>query len=170
MRANPDGHTLLLSYTSELVVVPQVNKNVKYSVEDFTPIAVTGIVPVVLIVSKKIRADNMQDLIEEIRQSPGKYTFSGGLGSPSHILGSWLNQLKQLEARHVPSRDGAQSVGDVVGGHIDMFYGGTSVVKPASNPDRSRRSRSRACARPRCRTCRPSRKRVSPISSWRAGT
>ena len=131
MRANPDGYTLLLSYTSELVVVPQVNKNVKYSVEDFTPIAVTGIVPVVLIVSKTVRADTMPDLIEEIRQSPGKYTFSGGLGSPSHILGSWLNQLKQLEARHVPNRDGAQSVADVVGGHIDMFYGGTSVVKPA---------------------------------------
>jgi tripartite-type tricarboxylate transporter receptor subunit TctC len=131
VRANPDGHTLLLSYTSELVVVPQVNKSVKYSVEDFTPIAVTGIVPVVLIVSKKVRASTMTELIEEIRQSPGKYTFSGGLGSPSHILGSWLNQLKQLEARHVPSRDGAQSVNDVVGGHIDMFYGGTSVVKPA---------------------------------------
>ena len=131
LRANPDGHTLLLSYTSELVVVPQVNRNVKYSVEDFTPIAVTGIVPVVLIVSNKLGVDTMQDLIEEIRRSPGKYTFSGGLGSPSHILGSWLNQLKQLEARHVPSRDGAQSVGDMVGGHIDMFYGGTSVVKPA---------------------------------------
>ena len=131
LRANPDGHTLLLSYTSELVVVPQVNRSVKYSVEDFTPIAVTGIVPVVLIVSNKLGVDTMQDLVEEIRRSPGKYTFSGGLGSPSHILGSWLNQLKQLEARHVPSRDGAQSVGDVVGGHIDMFYGGTSVVKPA---------------------------------------
>ena len=130
-RAAPDGYTLFIGYTSELVIAPQVNKTIKYSVDDFEPIAITGIVPVVLIVSKNVKADNLKDLLEEIRQSPGKYTFSGGTGSPSHILGSWLNRLKGLEARHIPNRDGAQSVGDVVGGHADMFYAGTSVAKPA---------------------------------------
>jgi tripartite-type tricarboxylate transporter receptor subunit TctC len=130
-RAAPDGYTLFLGYTSELVVAPQVNKTIRYSIDDFEPIAVTGIVPVVLIVSKNVKADNLKDLLEEIRQSPGKYTFSGGTGSPSHILGAWLNRLKGLEARHIPNRDGAQSVADVVGGHADMFYAGTSVAKPA---------------------------------------
>jgi tripartite-type tricarboxylate transporter receptor subunit TctC len=130
-RAAPDGYTLFLGYTSELVVAPQVNRTIKYSVDDFEPIAVTGIVPVVLIAAKTMRADNLKDLIEEIRLSPGKYTFAGGTGSPSHILGSWLNRLKGLETRHIPNRDGAQSVADVVGGHADMFYAGISVGKPA---------------------------------------
>ena len=85
LRASPDGHTLLLSYTSELVVVPQVNRNVRYSVEDFTPIAVTGIVPVVLIVSKKVGADTLQDLIEEIRRSPGKYTSAAARQSVAYL-------------------------------------------------------------------------------------
>jgi tripartite-type tricarboxylate transporter receptor subunit TctC len=114
------------------VVGPQISKTATYSaVDDFEPIAITGLVPVVLIVSKNVKADNLTGLLEEIRQSPGKYTLSGGTGSPSHILGSWLNRLKGLEVRHIPNRDGAQSVADVVGGHTDMFYAGTSVAKPA---------------------------------------
>jgi len=130
-RAAPDGYTLLVSFTSEMVIAPQTNKNIKYSISDFEPIAVTGIVPVVLIASKNIKADNLRDLIAEIRQAPGKYTFGGGAGSPSHILGSWLSRIENLDVRHIPGRDGAQLVADVVGGHVDLFFAGTSVAKPA---------------------------------------
>jgi tripartite-type tricarboxylate transporter receptor subunit TctC len=129
MRAAPDGYTLLASFTSELVLAPQMNPNVKYTVGDFEPIAVTGIVPVVLIVSKNVQANTFRELIAEVRREPGKYTFAGSIASPSHILGSWLNRLEKLEIRHVPSRGGAQGVGDVVGGHVDMFYAGTAVAK-----------------------------------------
>ena len=38
-RAPPDGYTLYVGYTSETVVVPQVSKSVKYSIDDFEPIA-----------------------------------------------------------------------------------------------------------------------------------
>ncbi|MGZ5882476.1 MAG: tripartite tricarboxylate transporter substrate-binding protein, partial [Xanthobacteraceae bacterium] len=55
-RAAPDGYTLYVGYTSETVVVPQLSKGVKYSIDDFEPIAVTGLVPLVLIASKNIRA------------------------------------------------------------------------------------------------------------------
>src|SRR5919198_5000252 len=63
-RANPDGHTLYVGYTSETVIVPQLSKAAKYSIDDFEPIAVTGLVPLVLITSKNIRANNLQQLIE----------------------------------------------------------------------------------------------------------
>ncbi|MEW6455009.1 MAG: tripartite tricarboxylate transporter substrate binding protein [Pseudomonadota bacterium] len=130
-RAEPDGHTLFVGFTSETVVAPLLSKNPKYSIDAFEPIAVTGIVPVVLIVSKNVRANNLRDLIEELRQSPGKYTFGGGVGSPSHIMGSWMNRLKGLNVTHIPYRGGAQAVSDVVGGHIDMFYAGVAPAKAA---------------------------------------
>jgi len=129
--AAPDGYTLYHGYTSEMVIAPQLSKNVKYSVDDFEPIAVTGLVPVVLIGSKTIRANTMSELVEELRNAPGKYTFGGSRGSPSHVLGSWMNRIKGLDTRHVPYRGGAQSVGDVVGGHLDMFYAGVAVAKAA---------------------------------------
>jgi len=131
IRAKPDGYTIFVGYTAETVVVPQIVKNAKYSVvEDFEPIAITGLVPVVLMVSKNVKANNLTDFIEEVRASPGQYTFGGGIGSPPHIMGAWMNKLKGLDVRHVPYRGGAQGVNDVVGGHIDMFYGGVAVGKP----------------------------------------
>jgi tripartite-type tricarboxylate transporter receptor subunit TctC len=131
VHAAPDGYTLFVGFTSELVVVPQVSKNASYSIDDFDPIAVTGIVPLVLIGSKSVAANTLKGLIEEIRQAPGKYTYGGGVGSPSHIMGAWLNRLYGLNTTHVPYRGGAQAVTDVIGGHIDMFYAGVAAAKAA---------------------------------------
>jgi tripartite-type tricarboxylate transporter receptor subunit TctC len=130
-RANPDGHTLYEGYTSETVVVPQLTKSAKYSIDDFEPIAVTGLVPLVLVVSKNVRAGNLQELIAELRAAPGKYTYGGGIASPPHIIGAWFNRLNKLDVTHVPYRGGGQGVADVVGGHIDMFYGGLAAAKAA---------------------------------------
>src|SRR5262245_21465077 len=130
-RATPDGHMLYAGFTTEMAVVPQLSKTAKYSLDDFEPIAVTGIVPVLLIASKNVRATPLSDLLDELRQAPGKYTYGGSLGSPSHIMGAWLNRIRNLNVTHIPYRGGAQAVGDVSGGHIDMFYAGVSVAKGA---------------------------------------
>jgi len=130
-RASPDGHTLYAGFTTEMAVVPQLSKSAKYSLDDFEPIAVTGIVPVVLIASKTVKATTVPELIEELSAAPGKYTYGGSLGSPSHIMGAWLNRIRNLNVAHIPYRGGAQAVGDVSGGHIDLFYGGVSAAKGA---------------------------------------
>jgi tripartite-type tricarboxylate transporter receptor subunit TctC len=130
-RAAPDGYTLYVGYTSETVVVPQLTKGVKYSIDDFEPIAVTGLVPLVLIASKNIRAANLHELIEELRAAPGKFTYGGGIASPPHVMGAWFNRLNNLTVTHVPYRGGGQAVADVIGGHIDMFYAGLAAAKGA---------------------------------------
>jgi tripartite-type tricarboxylate transporter receptor subunit TctC len=130
-RSDPDGHTLFAGFTTETVVVPQLSRNAKYSIDDFEPIAVTGIVPVMLIGSRNVRANSLPELIEDIRRSPGKLTYGGRLGSPSHILGAWLNRLKGLEVTHIPYRGGAQAVADIAGGHVDLFFAGVTAAKSA---------------------------------------
>jgi tripartite-type tricarboxylate transporter receptor subunit TctC len=85
----------------------------------------------VLVTSKNIRASNVQELIAELRAAPGKHTFGGGIASPPHIIGAWFNRLNKLDVTHVPYRGGGQGIADVVGGHIDMFYGGLAAAKPA---------------------------------------
>jgi len=130
-RASPDGHTLYAGFTTEMAVVPQLSKSAKYSLDDFEPIAVTGIVPVVLIVSKSVKASSVPELIEELSAARGKYTYGGSVGSPSHIMGAWLNRIRNLNVTHIPYRGGAQAVGDVSGGHIDLFFAGVSAAKGA---------------------------------------
>jgi tripartite-type tricarboxylate transporter receptor subunit TctC len=131
MRATPDGYTLYVGFTTEMAVVPRISRTIKYSVADIEPIAVTGIVPLVMIGSKRIQSDTLPDLIEELRRSPGQFTYGGAFGSPSHISGAWMNRVNNIAVTHIPYKGGAQAVGDVAGGHIDIFYGGVSVAKPA---------------------------------------
>jgi putative tricarboxylic transport membrane protein len=130
-RSDPDGHTLFAGFTTETVVVPQLSRNAKYSIDDFEPIAVTGIVPVMLIGSRNVRANSLPELIEDIRRAPGKFTYGGSPGSPSHILGAWLNRLKGLQVTHIPYRGGAQAVADIAGGHVDLFFAGVTAAKSA---------------------------------------
>ena len=132
MRAAPDGYTLLNSYTAEAVIVPHMSPAAKYSIiDDFEPIAVTGLVPVALLVSKNVKASNLKDFIEEMRAKPGKYSYAGGGGSPPHVMGAWMNKLKGLNVTHVPYRGGSQGINDVVGGHTDMMYAGVAAGKAA---------------------------------------
>lgn len=132
LRAKPDGYTIFVGYTSETVVGPQIAKHLTYSaIDDFEPVAVTGLVPVVLMVSKNFKANTLQEFIAEVRANPGKYSFGGGAGSPPHIMGAWMNKLRDLNVAHIPYRGGAQGVNDVIGGHLDMFYGGVAVGKAA---------------------------------------
>ena len=131
MRAQPDGYTLLLGFTTELAVMPFMSKAAKYTMADFSPIAVTGDVPLVMIGATRLKSTTLPDLLAEIRAAPGKFTYGGGLGSPSHISGAWLNRVAGLNVVHVPYKGGAQAVTDVIGGHIDMFYGGLAAAKGA---------------------------------------
>jgi tripartite-type tricarboxylate transporter receptor subunit TctC len=131
MRAEPDGYTLLLGFTTELGVMPHMSKAARYSMADFTPIAVTGDVPLVMIGAKRLASTTLKDLLAEVGAAPGKFTYGGGLGSPSHISGAWMNRVAGLKMVHVPYKGGAQAVTDVIGGHIDIFYGGLAAAKGA---------------------------------------
>jgi tripartite-type tricarboxylate transporter receptor subunit TctC len=130
-RAAPDGYTLFVGYTGETAIIPQITKNAKYSIDDFEPVAVTGIVPLALIVSKNMRANTLAEFVAEVRAAPGKFNYGGGIGAPPHIMGAWFHRLNNLSVNHIPYRGGAQAVGDVIGGHIDMFYGGVAAARAA---------------------------------------
>ena len=68
--------------------------------------------------------------------------MAAAYGSPPHVMGAWMNKLRDLNVQHVPYRGGAQGINDVVGGHIDMFYGGVAAGK-ACDRLAARSSRSR---------------------------
>ena len=46
-------------------------------------------------------------------------------------MGAWFNRVNDLKVTHVPYRGGGQAVGDVVGGHIDIFFAGLAAAKGA---------------------------------------
>jgi len=120
--AKPDGYTLFFTTTGALVINPHLYKNLRYSANDFTPIAPVGESANVLVVNPGVPAKSVKELIELAKANPGKYTYgSSGVGSSSHLAGVMLESLTGIELTHVPYKGSAPAVTDLIGGRIDMM-------------------------------------------------
>ncbi|KDB94048.1 tripartite tricarboxylate transporter family receptor domain protein [Bordetella bronchiseptica D989] len=63
-RAAADGNTLLLGYTSEMVINPIVQKGVSYDVaRDFAPVAMAGSTPLLLVANPTVGANSIAELV-----------------------------------------------------------------------------------------------------------
>ena len=123
-RAQPDGYTLLLGYTSEIAIEPFLNPT-SYNSKSFEPIAVAGETPLLLIGQKNLAAKSLHDLVDLVRSKPGNSTYaSAGFGSPAHIAGELLNRDAKLVIRHIPYKGGAEAVAAVLGGQVDIYFTG----------------------------------------------
>jgi tripartite-type tricarboxylate transporter receptor subunit TctC len=129
--ARADGHTLLLGYSSEIAIAPYL-VSTAYSAQDFVPVVMAGETPLVLIGKKGLAPNNMADLIALFRSKPDEFTYaSTGPGSPANIAGELFKRQAKVQLRHVPYRGGgSQAVGDVAGGHADIFFSGMPPAVP----------------------------------------
>ena len=53
-----------------------------------------------------------------------------GPGSPAHIAGELLNRTAGVALVQVPYKGGAQAVGDILGGHVDVYFSGMPPALP----------------------------------------
>src|SRR5262245_42022064 len=89
-KSAPDGYTLLMTTNSAMVILPLVQPagSLNYDRSEFSLIGLTGILPNLLIVSPKVAATSVQELIAEAKARPGQMTFaSSGAGTITHLIG-----------------------------------------------------------------------------------
>jgi len=81
--------------------------------------------------SVAIPASNVQELIDLVKASPGKYSYaSGGSGSPQHLAGEILKLERGLDLTHVPYRGQGPALSDVIAGHVQIAFETTSALTP----------------------------------------
>jgi len=86
-RSAPDGNTLSI-VSNNVVILPSVLKSVPFDMPaDFTPIAVIGATPMVLVVNPaKVPATNSKEFVALLKSKPGALNFaSGGNGTILHL-------------------------------------------------------------------------------------
>ncbi len=100
------------------------------AIKDFTPVAMVGVVPIVLIVSSALPINSIQELTAYAKANPRALSFgSSGLGGTGHITGEKFKQVTGLDIAHVPYRGDAPAVTDVLAGQIPLaFISITSVI------------------------------------------
>jgi tripartite-type tricarboxylate transporter receptor subunit TctC len=132
-RAAPDGYTLLLATTGGLVSGPALmGKKIPYDpLKDFATIGLATYVPYSLVLAGSVPANNVRELIDLAKASPGKLNFgSPGVGTPNHLGGAQLMTLAGIQIVHVPYKGGAPVVTDLLGGQIQLAFQGLLQVLP----------------------------------------
>ncbi|MPZ56044.1 MAG: tripartite tricarboxylate transporter substrate binding protein [Rhizobiales bacterium] len=123
-RAEPDGYTLLFGTTSTYAINPAVYKNLGYNpLKSFALISRAFSAPMMLAVHPSVPADSVTELVAYAKANAGKLNYgSSGVGTPMHVVGELFKSMVGIEMQHVPYRGGAQSIGDLVGGRIQVLF------------------------------------------------
>ncbi len=119
-----DGYTLLVGSSNEMAATAMVNPAQKYDpLKDLTPIGLVATAPVLLVASKKLPVNNLDEFIELVKRNPGKYSYgSSGVGSTLHFAGELVKQRAGLFMTHIPYRGTAAISSDLVGGALDFGF------------------------------------------------
>lgn len=120
-RSAPDGFTLSV-VSNNVVIFPSVLKSLPFDMPgDFTPIAVVGSTPIVLVVNRNVPAGNAAELVALLKSRPDQLNFgSGGNGTILHLTGQQFLEETGTKARHIPYKGVGPMVTDLIGGQIEF--------------------------------------------------
>ena len=123
-RAAPNGHTLLYTIASPIVVNPHMFAQLPYdALRDLAPIAVTAVAAQVLIARSSLPVNDVKELVAYAKSHPGKLNFSSyGPGTSSHLYGEMLRASAGIDIVHVPYKGAADATKDLVAGRIDFMF------------------------------------------------
>jgi tripartite-type tricarboxylate transporter receptor subunit TctC len=122
-RSAPDGYTLLLGSTSDLVLNPALNSKINYEAKDFAPIATMAISVASIIVHPSVPARNLKELAAWAKANPSKLSYgSAGAGTMANLAGELFKSLAGTpDIVHVPYRGAAGGYADLIAGQVPMF-------------------------------------------------
>jgi tripartite-type tricarboxylate transporter receptor subunit TctC len=130
-QAEPDGYTLFVTAPGPLAINQSLYRQLSYKPEDFVPITVLAAVTNLITVRPDIGVDSVAELIAFAKINPGHVTYgSQGNGSTPHLTGSMFMTMTGTSLIHVPYRGENLVINDMLGGHVDVFFGNIAPVLP----------------------------------------
>jgi tripartite-type tricarboxylate transporter receptor subunit TctC len=123
VRAQPDGHTLLIGNTSTQVLNPAIMKRPPYDpAKDFAPIDNIAISTTAIMAHPSLPARNLKELIAYAKANPGKLSYgSAGAGTLTHLAGEMFNKRTGLNLLHVPYKGVGLAATDLVSGYVPLL-------------------------------------------------
>src|SRR5712672_1723926 len=122
-RAVPDGYTIHIISTG-FMVNPTLYAKVPYDpIKDFSPVTLVAFSPNVVVVNPSVPAKTVGELVQLIRDNPGKYSFAGpGVGSTPHLSGEQFRIAFNLDLIHVPFTGAGPAIQSTLGGHTPIAF------------------------------------------------
>ena len=132
VRAAPDGYTLLLAATNNIVINQHLMKSIGHDpLTELAPVALVAEAPELVSISASFPAKTMKEFIDAVRQKPGTYNYSTpGAGTVPHLSVERLLRATGTKMVHVPFRGGAAMMTEVASGNVQMAIGSLASIEP----------------------------------------
>ena len=138
VRANPDGYTMILvegGYAANAAVY-----KLPYDpLNDMVPIALIGETGFIVTLHPSVLVKSIKQLIAYDKANPGKLNYgTGGTGSSNHLVTELFNQMAGARLTHVPYKGIGLALNDLLGGQIQLIFGGLPPMLPHIKSNRLR--------------------------------
>jgi tripartite-type tricarboxylate transporter receptor subunit TctC len=120
--AAPDGHTLMM-ISATTVVHPILYKSRFDILRDFAPVSQVTAQGYVLVVHPAVPAKSVKELVQYLRENPGKLNYgSSGIGSPIHMAGELFQLATGTRMTHIPFKGMGAAYADLIAGHVELSF------------------------------------------------
>jgi tripartite-type tricarboxylate transporter receptor subunit TctC len=128
-RAAPDGHTIMIASTSQILnaFISKVNYDM---LRDFAPVIVPGTLPYVLAVPNASPAKSVKELVAFAKSRPGKVNYAGTFGSVAHFMGEMLKSAGGIDIALITYKSTADAVPDVLANRVDIWFTTMATAVP----------------------------------------
>jgi tripartite-type tricarboxylate transporter receptor subunit TctC len=131
-RAAPDGYTLMVGYVGTHGTNPAVRKLQYDAVRDFTPIAMVGGTPNILVVGPSIPSPDLKSFVDYAKKNVAKINWAtGGIGTLNHLaLEQFRAAAKLEEAAYAHYKGIGPAITDMLGGQVNILMPGLAAALP----------------------------------------
>jgi tripartite-type tricarboxylate transporter receptor subunit TctC len=122
-KAEPDGHTLFLSFDTH-AINPVANKNLPYDTfRDFAPVTLLVRFALVIGAHPSVKGANLKEFVDFARTQPGKMNYaSTGLGSLNHLAAEELKRRAGIDVVHVPYKGGGPAIQAILANEVQYTF------------------------------------------------
>jgi tripartite-type tricarboxylate transporter receptor subunit TctC len=122
-KAPPDGYTLLFTSGALAVNMALYRKLPFDALRDFAPVSIFSESPNLLVVSSRMPARDVAELLALARAKPGVMNYSSaGTGTTQHMAGELFKLRTGTDIVHVPFKGSAPSLTALIAGDVDMTF------------------------------------------------
>ena len=131
-KAPADGHTLLLSLSTSMLINQFLYTKLPYHPQkDLALLTQVAAAPVTLVAHPSVPANNMKELLAYVKAHKGKLSYgSWGTGSYAHLAGAYMSKTMDADMVHVAYKGEAPMIQELIGGQLQLCFSSALNTKP----------------------------------------
>jgi tripartite-type tricarboxylate transporter receptor subunit TctC len=139
-KSAPDGYSVMMGTVGTHAINLSLYSKLPYHPQrDFTPVALVGESPNILVINPYVPAKSIKELIALGKANPGKLNYgSSGSGTTVHLSAELFSVMTGIKMVHVPYKGASEALTALLSGQTDLQFASLSSAIPLVKSGRLR--------------------------------